>query len=98
MVQTTYANNKEVPYSSLCIWSDESTPDGDLRPEQLLHYGAERVVGGDDNEIADNDDPIFCSSTFVHLQGEVPFQSHQENYRIGSFIKAKTIIKVNSAE
>ena len=36
-----------------------SIPDGDLGPEQLMHYGVERVVGGDDHEIADNDGPIF---------------------------------------
>ena len=61
-----------------------STPDSNLRPEQLLHYGVERVVGGDDNEIADNDGPIFCLCTVevltdgVHsaLQRELPFQSH----------------------
>ena len=64
-----------------------STPDGDLGPEQLLHYGVEGLVGDDDNEIADNGDPIFCSSLEVvltdgvlsALQREVPFQSHPEN-------------------
>ena len=40
-----------------------STPDGDLGPKQLLHYGVKRVAGRDDNEIADNDGPIFYSST-----------------------------------
>ena len=39
-----------------------STTDGDLGPEQLMHYGVERVIGSDDHEIADNADPIFCSS------------------------------------
>ena len=83
-----------------------STPDGDLGPEQLMHYGVERVAGGDDHEIADNDGPIFCSSAeevltdgvLSALQREEPFQSHSENFGIGSFIKAKTIIKVNYAE
>ena len=68
-----------------------STPDDDLEPEQLLHFGVEGVVGGDDNEIADNGGPIFCSSTEEVLQREVPFQSHPENYGTGSFIRAKTI-------
>ena len=61
-----------------------STPDGNLRPEQLLHYGVERVVVGDNNEIADNDGPIFCSCTvevltdgvLSTLQRGVPFQPH----------------------
>ena len=63
-----------------------STPDGDLGPEQLMHYGVERVVGGDDHGIADNAGPIFCSSaeevltdsTVSALQREKPFQSHPE--------------------
>ena len=95
--------------SPIRLWvSDQmnSTPDGDLRPEQLLHYGVERVVDGDHNEIAGNASPIFCSSTeevltdgvLSALQREVPFQSHLQNYGIGNFIKAKTIIKVNYAE
>ena len=83
-----------------------STPDGDQGPEQLMHYGVERVVGGDDHEIADNGDPIFFSFTeevltddvLSALQREEPFQSHQEDFGIGSFIKAKTNIKVNYAE
>ena len=83
-----------------------STPDGDLGPEQLMHYGVERVVGGDDHEIADNAGLIFCSSAeevltdgvLSALQREEPFQSHPKNFGIGSFIKAKTIIKVNYAE
>ena len=83
-----------------------STPDGDQGPEQLMHYGVERVVGGDDHEIADNAGLIFYSSAeevltdgvLSALQREKPFQSHLENFGIGSFIKAKTIIKVNYAE
>ena len=83
-----------------------STPDGDLGPEQLMHYCVGRVVGDDDHEIADNAGPIFCSSAeevltdgvLSALQREKPFQSHPENFGIGSFIKAKTIIKVNYAE
>ena len=39
-----------------------STPNGDLGPEQLMHYGTERVVDGDDHEIADNAGPGICSS------------------------------------
>ena len=55
--------------SRLCVSGKmNSTPDGDLGPEQLLHYGVERAVGGDDNEIADNDGPIFCSSSEEALQ------------------------------
>ena len=58
-----------------------STPDGDLGPDQLLCYGVERAVGSDDNGTADNDSPIFCSSTeevltdgvLSGLQREVPF-------------------------
>ena len=38
-----------------------STSDGDLGPEQLTHYGVERVVGGDDHEIA------TAIPFFVHL-------------------------------
>ena len=83
-----------------------STPDGDLGHEQLMHYGFERVVGGNDHEIADNADSIFCSSAeevltdgvLSALQREKPFQSHPENFGIGIFIKAKTIVKVNHAE
>ena len=36
-----------------------SSPDGDLGPKQLLYYGVERVGGGNDHEIADNDGPFF---------------------------------------
>ena len=75
-----------------------STPDGEQGPEQLMHYGVERVVGRDDHEIADNDGLIFCSSTeevlkdgvLSALQREVPFQSHPENFGKGSFIKASS--------
>ena len=82
------------------------TPDDDLGPEQALHYGVEGIVDSCDNEIADNDRPIFCSSTeeiltgdvLSALQREVPLQSYPENYGIGNFIKAKTIIKVHYAE
>ena len=83
-----------------------STSDDDLGPEQLLHYGVEGIVDSDDNEIGDNDRPIFCSSTeeiltddvLSALQREVPFQPHRDNYGNGSFIRAKTIIKVHYAE
>ena len=47
------------------------TSDGDLGPEELMHYGVERVVGSDDHEIADNGDPIFCSFTEEVLTGDV---------------------------
>ena len=78
-----------------------STLDDDVNPEQLLHYNVERIVDGNDNEIADNDHPILCSSNaeiltnhvLSKLQREVPFQSHPEDYGIESFIKAKIIIK-----
>ena len=84
-----------------------SAPDDDLRPGQLLHDGVEGIVDSNDNEIANNDRPIFCSSieeiltddVLSALQREVPFQPYLENYEIGSFIKAKTIIiKVHYAE
>ena len=78
----------------------------DLNTEQLLHYAVQGIVDGNDNKIADHDRPIFCSSTaevlsegvLSTLQREVPFQLHPENYRIESFIKAKTIIKEHYAE
>ena len=38
-----------------------STPDEDLDPEQLLHYGVEDIVNGDDNKIAESDRSVFCS-------------------------------------
>ena len=65
------------------------------------------LVDSDDNEIADNNSrPVFCSYTeeiltdgvLSVLQREVTFQSHLENYRIRSFIKAKTIMKILYAE
>ena len=100
---------RTIKTSPICLWVSSqinSTADGDLGPEQLLNYGVEGVVGGDDNEIAENDGPNFCSSTeevltegvLSGLQKEVPFQSHPENYGIGSFINSKTIIKVNYAK
>ena len=100
---------RTIKTSPICLWVPSqinSTADGDLGPEQLLHYGVEGVVGGDDNEIAENDGPIFCSSTkevltegvLSGLQKEVPFQSHPEIYGIGSFINPKTIIKLNYAK
>ena len=71
-----------------------------------MPYSVERVVGGNNHEIADNAGLIFCSSAeeilidgvLSALQREKPFQSHTENFEIGSFIKAKSIIKVNYAE
>ena len=95
--------------SPICLWLSgemNSTLDSDGGPQQLMNYSVERVVVGDDHEIADNDGPIFCSSAeevltdgvLSALQREKPFQSHPENFGIGSFIKAKTIIKVNYAE
>ena len=65
------------------------------------------LVDSDDNEIADNNSrSVFCSYTeeiltdgvLSVLQREVTFQSHLENYRIRSFIKAKTIMKILYAE
>ena len=81
MVQTPYANNKDVPIHLWVSGQMNSTPDSDLGPEQLLCYGVERVVGSDDNETVDNDSPIFCSPTeevltdgvLSGLQREVPF-------------------------
>ena len=80
MVQTSYANNKGVFYLYLSISSHD-----DLGSEQLLHYDVERMVDGDDNDIAHNERLIFCSSneeilTDDVLQREAPFQSHPENY------------------
>ena len=82
-----------------------STSDDDLGPEILIHYSVEGIVDGDGNEVSDNYRPIFCWSTEEILilidgilsvsQREMPFYSHTENYGIGSFIKAKTIIKVH---
>ena len=100
---------RTIKTSPIRLWVSgqvNSTPDDDLEPEQLMHDGVEGVVGGDDHEIADNDCPIFCSSAeevladgvLSALQREEPFQSHPENFGIGNFIKAKTIIKVNYAE
>ena len=93
--------------SPICLWVSgqmNCTPDDVAGPEQLLHYGFE--VGGNDNKIADNNSPIFCSSTeevltdgvLSALQRKVPVQSNPDNYGIASFIKAKTIIKVHYAE
>ena len=46
-----------------------SSPDGDLGPKQLLYYGVERVDGGNDHEIADNDGPFFSSTEEVLTDG-----------------------------
>ena len=100
---------RTIKASPIRLWVSgqmNSTLDDDLNSEQLLHYGVERIVDGNDNGIADNDRPIFCSSTaevftegvLSTLQREVPFQSHPENYGIENFIKAKTIIKEHYAE
>ena len=51
--------------SPICLWLSgemNSTLDSDGGPQQLMNYSVERVVVGDDHEIADNDGPIFCSS------------------------------------
>ena len=69
-----------------------STRDGDLGPEQLMHYGFEKVGGGDDHQIADNTDLMFYLSAeevltdgvLSALQRKKPFQSHPENFGIGS--------------
>ena len=50
-----------------------------------MHYGVERVVGGDDYEIADNDGPIFVhllkkslkTASFLHYKGK----SHSSHIR-----------------
>ena len=83
-----------------------SISDDDLAPVQLLDYGIEGADGGYDNEVADNEGSLSCSSNeqvltngaLSTLQREVPFSSQPENYGIVSFIKAKTIIKVHHAE
>ena len=82
------------------------TPDDDLGPEKLLHYGVEGIVDNYDNEVADHDRSTLCSFTeeiltdnvLSELQREVLFQSYPENYGIGNLIKAKTIIKVHYTE
>ena len=93
----------------ICLWVSgqiNSTSDDDVGPEQLLHYGVEGVIGSNENETANTEDPIFCSSSeevitdgvLSGLQREVSFQSHPEYYGTGRFIKAKTLIKVHYAE
>ena len=42
---------RTIKSSPICLWVSgqiNSTPDGDLLPEQLLHYGVERVVDGNE--------------------------------------------------
>ena len=52
-----------------------STPDDDLRPEQLLHYCVKGVFGGNRDEIGDNDGLIFCSSTHDLLKKSLQMAS-----------------------
>ena len=58
---------RTIKTSPICLWVScqmISTPDGDQGPEQLMHYGVERVVGGDDRETADNDGPIYWRNPY----------------------------------
>ena len=63
-----------------------STLHDDLGPVKLLHYGVEGTVDSNDNETADNNRPIFCSSSeeiltdsvLSTLQRDVLFQSHPD--------------------
>ena len=72
-----------------------STPDEDLDPEQLLHYGVEDIVNGDDNKIAESDRSVFCSVLKNSIQRHrLHLQSCLEKFVIRNFIKAKTIIKI----
>ena len=62
---------RTVKTSPIRLWVSgqiNSTLDDDLNPEQLLHYSVEGVVDGNDDEMADNDCPIFLSSTAEVLQ------------------------------
>ena len=61
MAQILYVNNRGAPIRVLVSGQLNSTYDDDMGLVQLLHCGVERVVDGDDNEIADNDCSIFCS-------------------------------------
>ena len=57
---------RTIKTSPICLWVSgqmNSTSDDDLGPKQLLHYDVEGVAGGNSNEIANNGDPTFCSST-----------------------------------
>ena len=100
---------RTVKTSPIRLWVSgqiNSTLDDDLNPEQLLHYSIEGIVDGNGDEMAENDCPMFLSSTaevltegvLSTLQREVPFQSHLENYGTENFIKAKTSIKEHYAE
>ena len=99
MAQILYVNNRGAPIRVLVSGQLNSTYDDDMGLVQLLHCGVERVVDGDDNEIADNDCSIFCSpnkeiltrDVLSTLQKKVSFQSHPEYYGTRSFIRTKII-------
>ena len=106
MVQTPYVNNKDVPYLFLGIWSDEPYSWWWSRTWASIALWCWRnswqLWQWNSRQRPSN----FCSSTeeiltddvLSALPREVPLQSYPENYGIGNFIKAKTIIKVHYAE